>query len=519
MSTDIIVEMLGQACIAIRAGDREIVCDPWILREAQLGSWLPYPPRTPARVHAQMARIDAATHVFLSHDHGDHFDPELLRQLAPKTLVVARFQNAGFRRALLGLVADCGHRLIEVERSQTLDVVAGVSLRVIPEHPRFRTNSMLLVQTPFGSVLNANDCNLNSAALGGIAARQPVRLFLYTLNFMANGFPFPYLSSRDPQLMHKITEVRDQIVETFRLALDTLEPELAVAFAGPVTFADAVNQHLNLHPEALDWRGMVRELCEAAPVVWPTPGSRIQMDDEGLRLTEPSSWERLWDAEPPPAATRHVVDDEPVTTECVDAAVAAALRRLTPAIERAGQRVDLPVVFSCVADFDALEGSSFRWTLRVDLDPPGTFSWIEPGVLPDRYLHVVSTARVIVGFLEGHVCLDELLLSALARFSRRPDLFNNTLHNFLRFGHDPEAIDALVRWHLDHGLTRARLTREVGGRSFVIPKFCPHEGESLEHAVIENGCIICPRHKWTFDLQTGRCVVIGDPSANLYQQE
>jgi UDP-MurNAc hydroxylase len=148
----------------------------------------------------------------------------------------------------------------------------------------------------------------------------------------------------------------------------------------------------------------------------------------------------------------------------------------------------------------------------------GAFRWLEPGGLPDRYLHIVSTARVIVGFLEGQVCLDELLLSALARFSRRPDIFNNTLHNFLRFGHDPESLDALVRGYLEHGRTRARLTRKAGGRAFAIQKFCPHEGESLEHAAIEDGCIICPRPRWTFDLQTGRCVAIGDPSTNLYQQ-
>jgi UDP-MurNAc hydroxylase len=52
----------------------------------------------------------------------------------------------------------------------------------------------------------------------------------------------------------------------------------------------------------------------------------------------------------------------------------------------------------------------------------------------------------------------------------------------------------------------------------VIPKFCPHEGESLELAAIEDGCIVCPRHKWKFDLETGRCVDIGDPGTNLYQE-
>jgi UDP-MurNAc hydroxylase len=510
--------MLGQACIAIRAGDAEIACDPWVLRRAQLGSWLPYPPRTPARVRAQVARVDAATHVYLSHDHADHFDPALLARLRPKTLVVSRFRNAGFRRALLALVDRGGHRLVELERSQALEVAPGVSLRVIPEQPRFRTNSILLLDTPVGAVLNANDCSLNSAVLGGIAARRRVRLFLYTLNFMANGFPFPYLTRGDPRLMERITEVRDQIVQTFRLALETLRPELAVAFAGPVTFADAVNGHLNAHPEALDWRAMVRELCATAPVAWPTPGSRITIDEHAVRLTEPASWEQVWAAEPPPPATRHVVDDAPMPRERVERAAAAALRRLTSALARAGRRVDQPLVLSCAAGFDALEDAGYRWTLRIDLDPPGGFAWLSPGVLPDRYLHVVSTARVLVGFLEGRVCLDELLLSALARFARRPDGFNNTLHGFLRLGHDPEATAALVAWHREQARTRATFTCQAGGRSFVIPKFCPHEGESLEHGVIEDGCIVCPRHKWKFDLQSGRCVAVGDPALNLYPQ-
>jgi nitrite reductase/ring-hydroxylating ferredoxin subunit len=43
------------------------------------------------------------------------------------------------------------------------------------------------------------------------------------------------------------------------------------------------------------------------------------------------------------------------------------------------------------------------------------------------------------------------------------------------------------------------------GRFFAIEGICPHEGAPLGHGDLEGGCVVCPRHGWTYDLETGFC--------------
>lgn len=41
------------------------------------------------------------------------------------------------------------------------------------------------------------------------------------------------------------------------------------------------------------------------------------------------------------------------------------------------------------------------------------------------------------------------------------------------------------------------------GKPFVIDNHCPHAGGSLSGGTAENGCAVCPWHRWAFNLETG----------------
>lgn len=55
------------------------------------------------------------------------------------------------------------------------------------------------------------------------------------------------------------------------------------------------------------------------------------------------------------------------------------------------------------------------------------------------------------------------------------------------------------------------LWRGADGAVAALPDRCPHRESPLSPGVVEDGCIVCPYHGWTFD-QTGRCVRV--PSAS-----
>ena len=43
------------------------------------------------------------------------------------------------------------------------------------------------------------------------------------------------------------------------------------------------------------------------------------------------------------------------------------------------------------------------------------------------------------------------------------------------------------------------------GRAFVVPDACPHGGGPLSDGFVDGGRLVCPRHGWEFDLDTGTC--------------
>lgn len=45
---------------------------------------------------------------------------------------------------------------------------------------------------------------------------------------------------------------------------------------------------------------------------------------------------------------------------------------------------------------------------------------------------------------------------------------------------------------------------KLKGELKVFEKKCPHQKASLEEAVCENGAVICPWHKYAFDLDSGK---------------
>jgi UDP-MurNAc hydroxylase len=505
------IEFLGQACIALRCHRTgiEIVSDPWFSAPAHLNSWHAFPEWTAEEVEQIRKRIDRATHVYLSHDHADHFDQQFLETLSHKTILVGDFQNERFRKGLRSLSQI--HEVRYVCHGETIQLGNSVWAQLFMQQPAFRTDSMLLVRTADGCVLNANDCGLNTATLRHIGRKHQVTIFLFTLNYMANGYPISYLFSGDPNLGSRMQAVRDQTVDMFRLAMQNLNPTLSAAFAGPVTYGDPINEHLNRHPESCNWSAMVAELQREGPVVWPAPFSTIECTEGAVTRSTIFDWERFHAQ--PHMHSKPLAGVEPFQEQILHAAE-RFVDRHSDVLRKSSQRVEVPLVLSGVASLDQIESNLPDWSLEIDFDRQRIRPMDKAPLMPP-YLQILAPTQILYGLLTLQTNVDDILLSARARFTRDPDTFNPVLHNLLRYGGDELSMQAMINWYVRKAKSTESIAVNVDGEPRRIPKFCPHEGESLESVPITNGHLVCPRHRWKFDLNTGQCVE-GDRTVNLY---
>ena len=49
------------------------------------------------------------------------------------------------------------------------------------------------------------------------------------------------------------------------------------------------------------------------------------------------------------------------------------------------------------------------------------------------------------------------------------------------------------------------VVRLVDGRLFAVPDHCPHDGALLSDGFVEGNRLVCARHGWEFDLDSGTC--------------
>jgi nitrite reductase (NADH) small subunit len=52
---------------------------------------------------------------------------------------------------------------------------------------------------------------------------------------------------------------------------------------------------------------------------------------------------------------------------------------------------------------------------------------------------------------------------------------------------------------------RALCVANLDGSIAVLDGVCPHEGGPLGEGTIEDGCVVCPWHSFSFDLRSGIC--------------
>jgi nitrite reductase (NADH) small subunit len=56
----------------------------------------------------------------------------------------------------------------------------------------------------------------------------------------------------------------------------------------------------------------------------------------------------------------------------------------------------------------------------------------------------------------------------------------------------------------------------LNGKPLALDNVCPHRGGPLAEGVIEHGKIVCPWHRWEFDLATGQATQSAAVKAMTY---
>jgi UDP-MurNAc hydroxylase len=223
------IQFINHASVKIITPQARITSDPWYSGAAFNNGW--------DLIHSSPEMIAAAsegTHVWLSHEHPDHFSVAFFKATPNRGLRVL-FQKTADRR-VAGYLRAQGFAVDEVAESEEHEFAPGETMRI--GHSGFY-DSWSLVRSGGVSVLNLNDCEINTEpALRRLKSEVgPIDVLLTQFSYAA------WKGGRANKALRQAA-ARDKLA-TVRRQIDCLAPKYVIPFASFIYFSHRENGYLN----------------------------------------------------------------------------------------------------------------------------------------------------------------------------------------------------------------------------------------------------------------------------------
>ncbi|WRZ88371.1 MBL fold metallo-hydrolase [Streptomyces sp. NBC_01007] len=503
------ITFLGHAGALVEADGVKLVCDPWFSQGgAFVSGWHQLPDNSP---YASLTYD--ATHVYVSHDHQDHFDADVLNALDPSvTLLMPDYPLPSWKR----LVGSLRGPVPVLLGDQEVFRAGPLRLRLIHSPtPRHQDSALVIEDTTTGQVVvNLNDCQVDRDQLRAIRRLHP-RIDVVMAQFSgATWFPFAYSFAAEEQVdaaeRKKVNSMR-----RWTRYMQALDPRSAVAFAGPPALLDpeltphffAESSVFTTPPELLAWLGQEHpELAQRT--VAPLPGDELDVITGHLnpdpKIREEFDWADL------PAyvedyarrrapAVADVLARHPEPQRSLYGDFAAHFGALFTAGESLCRAVDAVVAFDIggsgggfwLVDFRSLE--------------------VREGSGPEADAHdyrFTLPSRFLPDILDGEMSWEEFFFSFRFR-AWRPGIgaYNEELMSVLRCSAPDDLAEYLVRTAPDREREPGAFRLETATGAYLVSDTCPHLGARLGPQDYDPalGSVVCPQHGWRFALPDGAC--------------
>jgi len=223
------VTSMNHASLLLQRYGFRLLTDPWFSGTAFAGAW-------GLRVENPDAEelAEAATHVWISNQHADHFHPATLSALAARTPNIKVLANDSYNFSMAPRLHALGfRRVIAVPERRWVRLDDDVELLRIPSGG---IDNALVIRTPDYTVLNYNDCNLPGSALRGVL-RTVGRIDCLCTNYdLASKLLEPFDAHA----------VKDRARDGLRRTIDVVDPAAVIPFASSHYFRSAPTACQNL---------------------------------------------------------------------------------------------------------------------------------------------------------------------------------------------------------------------------------------------------------------------------------
>jgi hypothetical protein len=263
------LEWVNHASFVLHHGSVRLISDPWLSGTAFANSW-----DLLSRTRFQPEDFESITHIWISHEHPDHFSPATLRSIpeAARARITVLTQPTRDRRVLRFCVGLKFRDVVELPIGEWFELGPDVQVMCQPEK---LDDSWLAVRAGDETLLNLNDCLVGMAEELLQIKQQvghPVDVLLGQFSFAS------WIGNRDDEATHRraARESRERIL----LQTRTIAPRWVIPFASFVWFCHEENTFMNAAANRVaDIVAQLRLETSAVPIVM-YPGDSWQLGSQ-----------------------------------------------------------------------------------------------------------------------------------------------------------------------------------------------------------------------------------------------
>ncbi|MEE9433210.1 MAG: Rieske 2Fe-2S domain-containing protein [Sphingorhabdus sp.] len=499
------ITYLGHAGFAVETDRVIFLTDPWLSENGAFNkSWFQYPYNHHLRSELIRKIKSKDTYIYVSHRHQDHFDKEFLSDVCDsiKKFIIPEYKNRSFQNYFedsfgkSSFIAMEDKAEIEIE---DLKVVMFIDDGLINE------DSAVLISDGKTNFLDLNDCKIHDRLVWIKNSFDHIDILSAQFSG-ATWHPHSYNYTLDQEASianrKKLGKFR-----AVKKAISDLGAPVFIPSAGPATFLDPVLQELvekevTIFADSNEFKDFLIKAGSKVEFLKMYPGtSMIAQPDSEITVSEMDEIAQVYKNSTKSEYLewyRKKVDIDfselNKSGNSLDKTFYALGKLLSKRVKRAG--VGRKVTQNLYIGIAEQPGHVWK----VDFENLKVF---ETEIKPEQtaFYRVLYPASEVEKLLNGEMSWEELAITFRAKVERWPDDYNTYINAFL-FVED-EKLESIVSYFREISDRAERIIIEVDGTQFEIDRFCPHQGADLKYGWAENGCWVCPRHRWEYKMEEG----------------
>ena len=510
---------LGHAAFMYETENEILLMDPWMSKSGAFdSSWYQFPNNhlLGDDIRKKIESTDKEVYIYISHEHKDHFDVPYLETLK---LNKVNFITPKFRRDHVASVLNTlNPKSVTTPVDSEIINIGNLEIRLFLDDQEIVRDSALGLYDSSSNFtfLNLNDCKVYDRVEELFEIYKKFDIFTCQFSgavFHPVCYEYPekkYYAISESKVYGKFGSVKNVI--------NKFNPELYIPAAGPPVFLDphliSINyEDVNIFSSPFKFKKYLKEYLPGLNVEVSVPGSKFTFHNQQIDIDHPvKNIENMYDMKNIEnyAKTYDYIFTERENQKSEYDPIEVQSKLLLELSSKL-KSFNIDQTMNILMEFSLNEIKDT--SIYIDFETKQIEIMNKNNLSSDLTYEISASVGDIGRLLDGFLNWEDFMLSFRHKLKRTPDIYQVAVNGFLTMEKEdvPEFVSNLMRLQNQ----RERITVEVGGVLYSIDKFCPHQGSDLSTYEIEDErFLICPKHRWSFDLEDEGKAVGHDASIN-----